>query len=73
MSIERALEQMERGMASPEGRAQANAETMAARAAREAEYQARVEAAKNAPKPTYPAPTKTWQQRLQDGEYGRLD
>lgn len=69
--ILKALDQMERGMGSsstPESRAQVNAETMAARAERAAEIESRRCAA---PEPQQAGKSHT--QRLQDGEYGRLD
>lgn len=66
-SILKALNQMERGMASPEGRAQVNTETMAARAERA------VELASRNPQQTVQPVGKSHYQRLQDGEFGRLD
>lgn len=73
MTISKALEQMERGMgagSTPESRAAVNAETMADRDER---HQQLIDRQKNTAALPEPAPAKSGEQRLQDGEFGRLD
>lgn len=65
-SISKALEQMQRGMASEVGRLEVNAETMAARQQRKDDRQARLNALEKV------APVAD-RKSIQDGDFGRLD
>jgi len=68
--IEKALEQMQRGMASEQGRQEVNAETHAERIHHRdswIERQKALRAAKNN------KPVQDSGKRIQDGEFGRLD
>lgn len=69
-NISRAIEQMERGLASKQGRDEVNAETMAQREQWAKEREERLTDVAAIPEP---GPTVTWQDRLQRGDWGSLD
>lgn len=69
-NISRAMEQMERGLASKQGRDEVNAETMDQREQRAKEREERLADVAAIPAPE---PTVTWQDRLQRGDWGSLD